>query len=73
MQKSVQQMSLLEPEQPPQVLTGAALEQAMRQVFKRWSRWHPAKQFEVAVADPVTRRCLELAVNRAAACKRGPD
>lgn len=73
MQKSVQQMSLLEPEQPPQVLTGAALEQAMRQVFKRWSRWHPCPQFEAAVADPVTRRLLELAVNRAAACKRAPD
>ena len=73
----VQQLSLLEPtphpppQQPP--LSGAALEVAMRQVFARWQRWHPCKQFEAAVADPVTRRLLELAVNRAAACKRAPD
>ena len=72
MQKSVQQMSLLEPSSLPppptqqQPLSGAALEVAMRQVFARWQRWHPCKQFEAAVADPVTRRLLELTADKAA-------
>lgn len=67
----VQQLSLLEPSpplpsphQPP--LSGAALEVAMRRVFARWQRWHPCKQFEAAVADPVTRRLLELTADKAA-------
>jgi len=73
MRANVQQMSLLEPDQRPLVLTGAALEQAMREVFKRWARWHRCKRYEDAVADPVTRQLLELTVNRAAGCRRAPD
>lgn len=39
-----------------------ALETAMRSLFEtRWRRWHP-KSFEEAVADPITRRLLCLAV-----------
>lgn len=45
-------------------LQGAALEVAMRQVFKGWVRWHRCKCYELAVADPVTRRLLELTANR---------
>ena len=40
-----------------------ALEQEMRVFYEsRWSRWHKARSFDVAVQDPVTRRCLLLAV-----------
>lgn len=79
MRTSVQQLSLLEhdtpfpspPQQQPP-LSGAALELAMRQVFARWRRWHPCKQFEAAVADPVTRRLLVLAADKAAR-RQGPS
>lgn len=40
-----------------------ALETAMRALFEsRWSRWHRFKTYEEAVADPITRRLLCLAV-----------
>ena len=45
-------------------LQGAALEVAKREVFKAWQRWHPCRDYEEAVADPVTRRLLELSANR---------
>ena len=42
-------------------------EQAMRALFEtRWARWHHCKTFEAAVADPVTQRLLQLAVQHAA-------
>jgi hypothetical protein len=40
-----------------------ALDEAMRALFEfRWSRWHRAKTYEEAIADPVTRRLLALQV-----------
>lgn len=37
-------------------------EARMRELFaQRWSLWHRAKTYEDAVADPTTRRLLELA------------
>lgn len=45
-------------------LQGVELELAMRQVFKGWVRWHWCKTYELAVADPVTKRMLELAARR---------
>lgn len=45
-------------------LQGAALEVAKREVFKAWQRWHPCRDYEEAVANPVTRRLLELSANR---------
>lgn len=40
-----------------------ALETQMRALFEtRWRRWHRLKTYEEAVADPVTRRLLCLAV-----------
>lgn len=40
-----------------------ALEQRMRAVFDRqWRRWHPARSYEEAVADPLTHRLLLLTV-----------
>lgn len=42
-------------------------EQAMRALFYgRWARWHRCKRFEDAVADPITRELLELAVTHKA-------
>lgn len=39
------------------------LEPAMRDLWeRRWRRWHPAATYDAAVADPVTRRLLCLAV-----------
>ena len=47
----------------PMELPLAAPEARMRALFERqWSRWRPAKSFDEAVSDPVTRRLLELAV-----------
>jgi hypothetical protein len=41
-----------------------ANEAQMRALFEsRWSRWH-RKPYEEAVADPLTRRLLALAVER---------
>lgn len=38
---------------------------AMRRLFmRRWVRWHRCKRFEDAMADPITRRLLALAVSR---------
>lgn len=38
---------------------------AMRRLFmRRWVRWHRCKRFEDAMADPITRRLLALAVTR---------
>lgn len=38
---------------------------AMRRLFMRsWARWHRCKRFEDAMADPITRRLLALAVIR---------
>lgn len=57
--------SRLKPFQPPLPLDmpPPAREEDMRALFEgRWSRWHPCKSYEAAVADPVTRRLLELAV-----------
>lgn len=45
-------------------LQGVELELAMRQVFKGWVRWHWCKTYELAVADPVTKRLLELTARR---------
>lgn len=43
-------------------------EAQMRALFDaRWSRWHRCKSYEAAVADPVTRRLLALAVQHGAA------
>lgn len=40
-----------------------ALELQMRAFYdSRWRRWHPAGSFDVAVQDPVTKRCIALAV-----------
>ena len=40
-----------------------ALAQQMRTLFEsRWRHWHRAGSFEVAMQDPVTARCLALAV-----------
>ena len=40
-----------------------ALETQMRTLFEtRWSRWHRAKTYEEAVADPITRELLCLTV-----------
>lgn len=40
-----------------------ALEQEMRVFYDtRWKRWHRARSFDAAMQDPVTRRCLLLAV-----------
>jgi hypothetical protein len=40
-----------------------ALEQEMRVFYEtRWSRWHRAHNFDLAMQDPVTSRCLLLAV-----------
>lgn len=40
-----------------------ALEAEMRVLFEtRWRRWHKARSFDVAMQDPVTRKCLLLAV-----------
>lgn len=53
------------PFQPPLPLDmpPPAREEDMRALFEgRWSRWHPCKSYEAAVADPITRRLLELAV-----------
>ena len=47
-------------------------EEAMRRVFFRWSRWHRAKSYEAAVADPLTARLLALTV-RHEAVHRLPD
>lgn len=38
---------------------------AMRRLFmRRWVRWHRCKRFEDAMADPITRRLLALAVSK---------
>lgn len=38
---------------------------AMRRLFmRRWRPWHRCKRFEDAMADPITRRLLALAVSR---------
>lgn len=40
-----------------------ALEAEMRDFYDfRWKRWHRAGSFDVAMQDPITRRCLTLAV-----------
>lgn len=40
-----------------------ALALQMRTLFDtRWRRWHRAGSFEVAMQDPVTAKCLALAV-----------
>ena len=42
-------------------------EVAMRELFAtRWCRWHRARSYEEAVADPVTARLLALAVRMGA-------
>lgn len=47
----------------PMDLPVQAPEALMRALFERkWSRWHRARTYEEAVADPTTRRLLELAV-----------
>lgn len=47
----------------PMDMPPPAKEGAMRALFEqRWARWHRCKTFEEAVADPITRRLLELAV-----------
>lgn len=47
----------------PMDLPVQAPEALMRALFeRRWSRWHRARTYEEAVADPTTRRLLELAV-----------
>jgi hypothetical protein len=47
----------------PLDLPPPAREDEMRALFEaRWSRWHRCKSYEAAVADPITRRLLELAV-----------
>ena len=48
------------------VLEPAVPEDAMRRVFFRWSRWHRAKSYEEAVADPITARLLALTVRHEA-------
>lgn len=80
MPKSVQQLSLLEPLPPtpspplsPPPMSGAALEVAMRRVFEGWRRWHRCKQFEQAVADPITRRLLVLAADKGARRSMKPE
>lgn len=53
-----------QPELPLEVvpLQGAPLETRMRALWlSRWCRWHRARSFEEATADPLTRRLLELA------------
>lgn len=56
---AVQPMPVLAPT-PAQ---GLELTEQMRGLFEaRWVRWHRCKCFEDAVADPLTRRLLELAV-----------
>lgn len=56
----------------PMDLPQQAPEGRMRELFeRRWSRWHAAKSFEEAVADPITYRLLALAVQRGAV--RGPS
>lgn len=53
------------PFQPPLPLDlqPQAPEAEMRALFEaRWSRWHRCKTYEAAVADPITRRLLALAV-----------
>lgn len=48
-------------------------EAQMRALFEaRWVRWHHCKSYEAAVADPVTRRLLSLAVQHGAAHALGP-
>lgn len=40
-----------------------AMETEMRTLFEmRWARWHHAKTYEEAIADPFTRRMLYLTV-----------
>ena len=55
----------------PMEMPPAAPEQAMRELWRRrWARWHRAKSYEEAVADPVTARLLALAVERGRLCAR---
>lgn len=45
----------------------ASVQERMRALFYgRWVRWHRCKRFEDAVADPITRELLELAVTHKA-------
>lgn len=49
---------------PMEMPQDCAREVAMRELFAtRWSRWHRARSYEEAVADPVTARLLGLAVS----------
>ncbi len=63
MRSTSQQLQISLPmDMPPPVKEGA-----MRALFEaRWSRWHRCKTYEAAVADPITRRLLELAVEHGA-------
>lgn len=56
----------------PMELPPQAPEGEMRRVWcERWSRWHSAKTYEEAVADPVTARLLALTVERGRRCALG--
>lgn len=58
----------------PMDLPVTAPEAQMRALFERqWSRWHRAQSYEEAVADPTTRRLLELAVIHGALHARTPQ
>lgn len=47
----------------PMEMPPPAREEDMRALFEaQWARWHRCKSFEAAVADPITRRLLALAV-----------
>ena len=58
-------MPTSKPFQPrlPLEMPPPAREEDMRALFEgQWSRWHRCKTYEAAVADPITRRLLALAV-----------
>lgn len=49
-----------------------ALEMEMRAFYdSRWKRWHRAGSFDVAMQDPVTRRCLLLSVQHLPHIQKG--
>lgn len=58
----------IQAELPLELPVTASVQERMRALFYgRWVRWHRHKRFEDAVADPITRELLELAVAHGAA------
>ena len=61
------QQVAIQAELPLELPVTASVQERMRALFYgRWVRWHRHKRFEDAVADPITRELLELAVTHRA-------